>query len=188
VEVSNEAYARFCTERGRPLPSGYPQSQPNLPIVNITIVDAQEYAKWAQKRLPTKLEWEAAARGRDNRAYPWGNAHNPSFANVSDNAELHTHTLMPVDSFKQGASPYGVQQMAGNAWEFVDELITPSSGAMKAFAKLMTPPPAAEEPWYTIRGGAFDVPLVKDAAFEWSAVPARFRAPNIGFRCAKDVQ
>ncbi len=187
TEVSNEAYGRFCTEKGRPLPSGFPQSQPELPVVNITIVDAQEFAKWAQKRLPSKIEWEAAARGSDQRTYPWGNTHDPSLANVSDNTGLSTHTLMAADAFKQGASPYGVQQMAGNAWEFVDELIAPSPGALQAFAKLMTPPPAADEPWYTIRGGAFDTPLVKNAAFEWSAVPARFRAPDIGFRCAKDI-
>lgn len=187
TEVANEAYARYCAERGRPLPSGFPQSQMKLPVVNITIVDAQEFAKWAQKRLPSKDEWEAAARGSDKRSYPWGNAHDPSFANVSDNPGLSTHTLMPVDAFKQGAGPYGVMQMAGNAWEFVDELIAPSDGAMKAFARLMSPPPAADEPWYTIRGGAFDVPLVKNASFEWSGVPARFKAPDIGFRCVKDI-
>jgi serine/threonine-protein kinase len=92
---------------------------------------------------------------------------------------------MPVDSFPQGASPYGVLQMAGNAWEFVDELITPSPGALRQYATLLSPPPTADEPWYTIRGGAFYLPLVENAAFEWSAVPARFRAPNIGFRCAR---
>jgi hypothetical protein len=78
--------------------------------------------------------------------------------------------------------------MAGNAWEFVDEPVTPSAGALQSFAKLLSPPPAADEPWYTIHGGAFDVPLIENAAFEWSAVPARFRAPNIGFRCAKDTK
>jgi hypothetical protein len=76
--------------------------------------------------------------------------------------------------------------MAGNAWEFVDGLMTPSPGALQTFAKLLSPPPTADEPWYRIQGGAFDVPLVENAAFEWGAVPARFRAPNIGFRCARD--
>ena len=185
TEVTNDAYSRFCSERQRPLPPGFPQGRPDLPVVDITIVDAQEFAKWAGKRLPGKAEWEAAARGADGRAYPWGNTHDPSLANVADNPSLGSHILAPVQSFEQGASPYGVLQMAGNAWEFVDELITPSKGALEAFAKLMTPPPAADEPWYTIRGGAFDAPLVQNATSEWSAVPARFRAPDIGFRCAK---
>jgi eukaryotic-like serine/threonine-protein kinase len=185
TEVTNEAYSRFCAERQRPRPPGFPQDRPDVPVVNITIVDAQEFAKWAGKRLPAKTEWETAARGAEGRAYPWGSAHDPSLANVADNAALRSRALMPVRSFEQGASPYGILQMAGNAWEFVDELVTPSKGALEAFAKLMSPPPAADEPWYTIRGGAFDVPLVENAAFEWSAVPARFRASDIGFRCAK---
>jgi formylglycine-generating enzyme required for sulfatase activity len=185
TEVSNEAYARFCAERQLPLPPGFPKNQPTLPVVNITFVDAQEFAKWAGKRLPGKAEWERAARGADARAYPWGGAPDPSRANVADNPGLTARALMPVNSFQPGASPYGVLQMAGNAWEFVDERIAPSPGALQAYAKLLSPSPTADEPWYTIHGGAFDIPLIKDAAFEWSAVPARYRAPDIGFRCAK---
>jgi eukaryotic-like serine/threonine-protein kinase len=190
TEVTNEAYARFCAERQKPLPSEFPKDRPNYPVVNITIVDAKEFAKWAQKRLPSKLEWDTAARGSDKRAYPWGNSHDPSYANVLDNTELKEHMLMPVDSFKQGASPYGVLQMAGNVWEFVDELVsTPSAGAIKTYAEIMsTAPPTADEPWYTTTGGSYEAVLIKDAAFEWSAVPARYRASNIGFRCVKDIQ
>jgi len=185
TEVTNEAYGRFCSERQRPLPPGFDPDKPDLPVVNITIVDAKEFAKWAGKRLPTKAEWVFAAQGTDGRPYPWGNAKDASLANVADNATLAVRSLMPVRSFDKGASPFGLLQMAGNAWEFVDELITPSGGALHAFAKLMTPPPSADEPWYTIHGGAFDIPLIENASFEWSAVPARFRAPDIGFRCAK---
>jgi serine/threonine-protein kinase len=188
TEVTNEAYASFCAARQRPLPPGFPNDRPDYPVVNITIVDAQEFARWAGKRLPTKAEWESAARGTDGRAYPWGNTKDPSVANVLDNPSLTSHVLMPADAFRQGASPYGVLQMAGNVWEFVDELVTPSAGALQTFARLLSPPPTADEPWYTIRGGAYDIPLVENAAFEWSAVPARFRAPNIGFRCVKDAR
>jgi eukaryotic-like serine/threonine-protein kinase len=188
TEVTNEAYGQFCSVKQRPLPPGFPQNHPDLPVVNITIVDAQEFAKWAGKRLPNRAEWEAAARGADGRAYPWGSKHDASLANVSDNATLSTHALLPVSSFTQGASPHGVLQMAGNAWEFVDELTTPSAGALEAFARLMTPPPTADEPWYKICGGAFNIPLVQNvaiAADQWSSVPARCRRPDIGFRCAK---
>jgi hypothetical protein len=188
TEVSNDAYARFCAEKQLPLPPGFPKDQPTLPVVNLTFVDAQEFAKWAGKRLPGKAEWERAARGADARAYPWGNTPDPSLANVTDNPALTTRALMPVNSFQPGASPYGVLQMAGNAWEFVDERVAPSPGALQHFADLLSPPPTADEPWYTIHGGAFDIPLIKDAAFEWSAVPARYRNRNIGFRCAKDAR
>jgi eukaryotic-like serine/threonine-protein kinase len=185
TEVTQDAYLRFCSERQRPLPPGFKADRPDLPIVNVTIVDAQEFAKWAGKRLPNKAEWVLAAQGKDGRAYPWGNQRDPSLANVSDNTAAGPRALAPVESFVSSASPFGILQMAGNAWEFVDELITPSDGALKAFGKIMAPPPAADEPWYTIRGGAFDVPLIENAASEWSAVPARFRAADIGFRCAK---
>ena len=188
TEVSNEAYARFCTEKQLPLPPGFPKDQPTLPVVNVTFVDAQEFAKWAGKRLPGKAEWERAARGAEGRAYPWGNTPDPSLANVADNPTLATHALTPVKAFPQGASSYGILQMAGNAWEFVDERVPPSPGALQAYAKLLSPSPTADEPWYTIHGGAFDIPLIKNAAFEWSAVPARYRAPDIGFRCAKDAR
>jgi serine/threonine-protein kinase len=188
TEVSNDAYARFCAEKQLPLPPGFPKDQTTLPVVNITFVDAQEFAKWTGKRLPNKAEWERAARGAEGRAYPWGNTADPSLANVADNTALSSHTLMPVDSFRQGASPYGVLQMAGNAWEFVDERVAPSPGALGSFAKLLSPSPTADEPWYTIHGGGFDRPLIENAAFEWSSIPARYRAPNIGFRCAKDAR
>ena len=188
TEVTNAAYARFCNERQRPLPPGFAADHPDYPVVNITIVDAQEFAKWAGQRLPTKQEWEQAARGSDGRAYPWGNTKDPALANVRDNPALASRGLAPADSFAQGASPYGVLQMAGNAWEFVDELITPSPGALAAYAKLLSPAPTADEPWYTIRGGAFDTPLIENVTTEWSAVPARYRELNIGFRCAKNAR
>jgi predicted Ser/Thr protein kinase len=188
TEVTNEAYARFCAGRQRPLPPGFLLDRPGYPVVNITIVDAQEFAKWAGKRLPSKSEWIGAARGDDGRMYPWGNDKDPLRANVADNKNLPGRSLMPVDSFPEGASPCGALQMAGNAWEFVDELITPSPEALQQFAKILSPPPTADEPWYTMRGGAFNVPLVENASIEWVAIPARVRAPDVGFRCAKDAR
>ena len=64
----------------------FPQDHPDSPVVNITIVDAQEFAKWAGKRLPNRIEWEKGRARRGRRAYPWGNKHDPSLANVADNA------------------------------------------------------------------------------------------------------
>jgi hypothetical protein len=76
--------------------------------------------------------------------------------------------------------------MAGNALEYVSDDITPSTEAVDRFSKIMNPPPALNEPWYSIKGGSFARPLQAALPWEWSSVPARFTAPDIGFRCAKD--
>jgi len=187
TEVSGAAYARFCQAKSRPLPPGFKADQPDLPIVNVTFVDAAEFAKWAGKRLPTAMEWEKAARGTDGRLYPWGDDADPSRANVADNSAAG-RAPMPVNSFDRWASPSRAINMTGNVWEYVEELKTPSAQAVKSFASVLSPPPTATEPWYTMRGGAFDRPLAHGVAYEWMSIPARFAAPDTGFRCAKNAE
>jgi formylglycine-generating enzyme required for sulfatase activity len=83
----------------------------------------------------------------------------------------------------ESASPYGALNMTGNAFEWVDEARAPSAGAMEGFSRLLNPPATSTEPWYLIKGGSFDRPLAHGILHEWITVPARFTAPNIGFRC-----
>ena len=184
TEVPNSAYARFCQAKQRPLPPGFAADHPDYPVVGITFVDAQEFAKWAGKRLPTALEWEKAARGIDGRSYPWGNDADPSRANVAERQA----GLLPVSTFSVGESPFRTLNMTGNVWEFVDDLKTPSAQAVRSFAAILKPPPTATEPWYVIRGGSFKRPLADGVAYEWTSIPARFSAQDIGFRCAKNAE
>ena len=184
LEVSNASYARFCQDRQHLLPTGFPADRLDDPVVNVTVLDAQQFAAWAGKRLPTAMEWEKAARGTDGRAYPWGDEADPSRANVADSKPARK-TVLSVTALDLGASPYRALNMTGNVSEFIGELRAPSEMAVRSFARLLKPPPLATEPWYTIRGGAFDRPLVKGVVYEWTSVPARFAAPDIGFRCAK---
>jgi eukaryotic-like serine/threonine-protein kinase len=180
-EVSNAAYAAFCSATGRPLPKNFPQDKPNFPVVNVTIYDAHQFASWAGKRLPTAKEWEKAARGEDGRAFPWGNEKDNARANVGGQAvEL-------VDSHPDGASPYGVLNMVGNVWEYVEQLAVPSAQAMENMRIHLNPPPRADEPWYQIRGQSYAEPLAPSVIWDSTTVPARWSSSIIGFRCAKDT-
>ena len=182
TEVANAAYLKFSNDTGYTLPAGFPKDRPELPVVNVSIVDAHAFATWAHKRLPTAQEWEKAARGEDGRLYPWGNDRDPSRANFGPNGSIH-----PTADFLNGASPSGALQMAGNVWELVVQLTRPSQQAMEHFRIALNPPPTEVEPWYMIRGGGFDVPLASAILWDSTTVPARWKAPNLGFRCARDA-
>lgn len=187
-EVSNLHYARFCRETSHALPAQFSLDRPGFPVVNVTIVDAQAFAKWAKKRLPNAQEWEKAARGTDGRVFPWGNQSDPSLANVSDNPKSTGPQLAEVNAFFEGESPFKTLQMAGNVLEYVDDQITPSAAAVLKFATVLNPPAMANEPWYSVKGGSFDKPLAAAVSYEWIPIPARYSAPDIGFRCVRSLQ
>jgi formylglycine-generating enzyme required for sulfatase activity len=95
----------------------------NFPANNVSWVGAYAYCQWKGKRLPTEAEWEKAARDNDGRIYPWGNSlPNDSKARFNQKwEEKGLNVMVPVDSLPEGASYYGVYNMAGNVWEWVDD-------------------------------------------------------------------
>jgi len=186
TEVTNAAYAAFCAEKGHPLPAGFRQDQPDYPVVSVSFLDAQAFAEWAKKRLPTAREWEKAARGEKGQAFPWGDQPDRTRAAVGLPAPV------PAKAFENGASPYGALQMVGNVFELVEQARTPSELALARFADIMRERkmtlPTSDEPWYTIRGGGYtDKELDPSMVWDSTTVPARWRDFNIGFRCAKDA-
>jgi formylglycine-generating enzyme required for sulfatase activity/predicted Ser/Thr protein kinase len=176
AEVSNADFAEFCRATG----CAAPQAAADLPVVNVTADQARAYAAWKGKRLPTALEWERAARGVNGALFPWGDELQPMRANVADNPAPAQH-LIPVRSL--GAYPE--YQMIGNAWEMVEGSVTPSPLALTRFAALLNPPPTAQEPWISIRGGSFSERLSPALTYDSSSIPERYAEKNIGFRCAK---
>ncbi len=115
-------YALFVEATHRAAPRNWEEQKqrPEHPVVYISWDDAQAYAQWLAQvtgqpyRLPSEAEWEKAARGTDGRIYPWGNEWDASRANTR---EKGSGTTTPVGRYPQGASPYGVMEMAGNVWE-----------------------------------------------------------------------
>lgn len=120
-EVTNGDYLT-CAEAGVCTTGGsFRIRRPELaqnPVVFVNWNEAKTFCEWRGARLPTEAEWEKAARGTDQRIFPWGN--DPITCDRAQYNECDW-ALSPVGSYPSGVSPYGAYDMAGNAWEWVSD-------------------------------------------------------------------
>ena len=121
--VTNAQYAAFVKAKSHRVPKHWkggkiPRGKENHPGVWVSWEDARAFCAWAGVRLPTEAEWEKAARGTDGRKYPWGNE--PPTKELC-NFNRNVGDTTPVGEYPKGASPYGVLDMAGNVWEWVND-------------------------------------------------------------------
>ncbi len=186
-EVTNAQYGKFLSETNYP---GTPEyfdveelADPSQPVVGINWTDANAYAQWAAKRLPTEAEWELAAQGADGNIFPWGEAFGEDLCANSENSD----TPAPIASFEGGKSGFGVHDMAGNVWEWCADWYDWDLLKKQTAGEPYVAPPPGEE-LKSIRGGS------------WKSNPADLRCSNrfgmmptaktddIGFRCVSDAR
>ena len=184
-EVTNADYKKFVNTTRKTAPYHWPEGnipkgKENHPVVYVSWFDANEYCFWADKRLPNEQEWEKAARGEAGLIYPWGNEWS---LDKSNNPYKHSTGTEPVGSYPEGRSPYGLYDVSGNVWEWVDSYYLPHPGNPVTHAEY-------GKDKRVLKGGSWFDCLSYGCGLSAPTFNRSFFTPEVknnsfGFRCAK---
>jgi formylglycine-generating enzyme len=197
-EVTNGRYWDFVKATGHRIPQNPRNPTRNLwegdritesladrPVVNVDWSDADAYCKWAGKRLPTEAEWEKAAKGNHDWRFPWGNVE-PTAKHLNYSQQwIGEKTLMPVGSYEAGKSPYGLYDMAGNVWEWVNDWYDAHYYEKSPNKNPKGPEKGTKR---VLRGSGWqnETPTVR--IFTRVESDPTMRNESTGFRCARDAK
>ena len=157
----------------------YPEGWADRPVTWVALEDARAYAAWAGKRLPREWEWQFAAQGTDGRMYPWGNEWKDANVPVAQKGRTMSGPDA-VNAHPQGASPFGVEDLVGNVWQWTDEYVDDHTRAG------------------IVRGGSYYRPQGSIWYFPQAyrnnqhgklllMAPGYDRSAGLGFRCVADA-
>ena len=178
-EVTVGQYRRFCEATGRRLPPQPSGGSDRHPVVNVSWPEADAFARWARRRLPTEAEWEKAVRGAFGNPFPWGASINPSLFNGPGDEDGQP-TLAPCGSFPGGASPFGVLDGLGNVWEWCSDWYAADAYRRAAERDPSGPTSGTDR---VVRGGSCLLGPPMRTSFRNRAAPG-VRFEDLGFRCA----
>jgi formylglycine-generating enzyme required for sulfatase activity len=188
--VTNAQYEQFDPKHRQKRING---AGGDHPVVYVTSLEADKYCQWLglrdgkNYRLPTEAEWEYAARGTDGRKYPWGNhARRGGSANFADasttfpwrDAQINDGyaETSPVGAFPLGASFFGLEDMAGNVWEWCLDFYQPLPGALKRNPRV----PSGSTRVY--RGGSWKSRFSSLRTTTRSSNASNYASNDVGFR------
>ena len=188
-EVTNAEYHEFCKETKHNFPEfwdipGFLNSMnsPDHPVIGVNWVDANEYAKWAGKRLPTEAEWECAARGgKVGKDFPDGSMFNPEKGGI--HCRQKKKGTLKIGSYSP--NPFGLYDMAGNVWEWIADRYDSNYYQR---SKSQNPTGPQEGRFRVIRGGSWHSGISCTQVHYRNALPANWIDFAVGFRCAKDYE